>query len=254
MINNENKLKVVVKSQKYSDKALELSKKTEAEIVSESDIESDDLVIVFDEDGVSLKKGELILRADFEKMIPRLKKASQSTELLIKASKIKGKQNGLMAIDATAGLGEDSLILAYSGFSVRMYEYDPVIAALLTDAVERAADNPFLRESALRMSVYNENSIDVMNSVAEDIDVILLDPMFPERQKSALIGKKFQLLQRLESPCNNERELIDAAFKARPRKVVIKRPIKGQCLAGIKPEYVISGKAVRYDCFTFSKS
>ena len=32
------------------------------------------------------------------------------------------------------------------------------------------------------------------------------------------------------------------------RKVVVKRPVKGPHLAGVKPSYAIAGKAVRYDC------
>ena len=81
-------------------------------------------------------------------------------------------------------------------------------------------------------------------------DVIYLDPMFPARQKSAAVKKKFQLLHHLEAPCANEEELLLAAIAANPRKVIIKRPIKGPLLAGIKPSYSISGKAVRYDCIT----
>ena len=41
--------------------------------------------------------------------------------------------------------------------------------------------------------------------------------------------------------------LLDAAIGARPRKVVVKRPLKGPFLAGVKPAYQIAGKAVRYD-------
>jgi 16S rRNA (guanine1516-N2)-methyltransferase len=79
-------------------------------------------------------------------------------------------------------------------------------------------------------------------------DVIYLDPMFPERQKSGLIKKKFQLLQRLESPCADEEELLSAALAARPLRIVIKRPLKGPPLAGATPSYSLKGKAIRYDC------
>ena len=41
--------------------------------------------------------------------------------------------------------------------------------------------------------------------------------------------------------------LVKAALAARPRKVVIKRPVKGPLLAGMKPSYQLAGKAVRYD-------
>ncbi|MFR7797411.1 MAG: class I SAM-dependent methyltransferase [Collinsella sp.] len=44
-----------------------------------------------------------------------------------------------MGIDATAGFGEDSLLLAAAGFTVDLYEQDCVIAALLKDALDRAA-------------------------------------------------------------------------------------------------------------------
>ncbi len=71
--------------------------------------------------------------------------------------------------------------------------------------------------------------------------------MFPGRTKSAAVKKKFQLLHHLEQPCEEENELVAAALAASPRKVVIKRPVKGPQLAGIKPSYSISGKAVRYD-------
>ena len=61
-------------------------------------------------------------------------------------------------------------------------------------------------------------------------------------------GKKLQLLQKLEAPCSDETELLEAAIQAGPKKVVIKRPLKGPYLADRKPAYSIRGKAVRYDC------
>ena len=80
-------------------------------------------------------------------------------------------------------------------------------------------------------------------------DVILLDPMFPERQKSALVKKKLQMIQKLETPCEDERALFLAAVSAAPKKLIVKRPPKGPHLADAKPDYAITGKAVRYDCY-----
>jgi DNA-3-methyladenine glycosylase I len=80
-------------------------------------------------------------------------------------------------------------------------------------------------------------------------DVVLLDPMFPVRQKSGLIKKKFQLLQKLEQPsADEEAELLQAALAASPRRIVIKRPLKGPYLAGRQPDYSLCGTAIRYDC------
>lgn len=77
--------------------------------------------------------------------------------------------------------------------------------------------------------------------------VVYLDPMSPARRKSAAVKNKFQLLHHLESPCEDAETLLQAALSARPRKVVVKRPPKGPHLAGVKPSYALSGKAVRYD-------
>ena len=82
--------------------------------------------------------------------------------------------------------------------------------------------------------------------------VIYLDPMFPARTKSAAVKKKFQLIHVLEKPCEDEEELLEAALALKPRKVVIKRPVKGPFLAGRKPSYSLRGKAIRYDCFVFA--
>ncbi|MCQ2385968.1 MAG: class I SAM-dependent methyltransferase, partial [Clostridia bacterium] len=80
-------------------------------------------------------------------------------------------------------------------------------------------------------------------------DVIFLDPMFPERRKSGLVKKKFQLIHYLERPCENEADMFWAAFDLSPRKIAVKRPVKGAFLAGVKPSYSLPGKAVRYDVY-----
>ena len=157
------------------------------------------------------------------------------------------------AIDATAGLGEDALLLAAAGFSVQLYEYDPVIAALLRDALRRAAAVPELAAIVERMQLFEADSLVALPQLPEPPDLILLDPMFPARQKSALIKKKFQLLQQLERPCAEEDALVNAAIAAHPRKVVIKRPLKGPYLAGRKPSYSLTGKSIRFDCLVLPR-
>lgn len=204
------------------------------------------------ENGLVLTDGDMELCGDFTHMLPRAKQSNLEKEMLVKAVRIKGCQE-INVIDATAGMGEDSFILAAAGFNVELYEYDPVIAALLEDAIVRAKSDPLLSQIASRMSFHNEDSIAAMKSLKEAPDVILLDPMFPERQKSALVKRKFQLLQQLERPCSNEEELFEAAIMANPKKIVIKRPIKGPYLAGKKPSYSLSGKAIRYDCLVFAR-
>lgn len=201
-----------------------------------------------DEDGLSLVYENMIMKGDFTKNLKRLKQNNLQSELLVKASKIKGKTENLIAIDATAGLGEDSLLLAAAGFYVKMYESNPVIFKLLEDTIKRATKIPELENIVSRMEIFNEDSINAMKNLNFKPDVILLDPMFPSREKSSLIKKKFQILQKLESPCENGKKLLEAAIAAKPQKVIIKRPAKAEFLGDIKPSYSIKGKSIRYDC------
>ena len=209
----------------------------------------DALTLQLDADGLSLISGDQILQGDFTRMLPRLRPDRLNSELLVRAAKIKDPTGPLTALDATAGLGEDSLLLAAAGFHVTLCERNPVIYELLRDAMTRAAGIPELAGIIARMHLINGDSMDVMTQLDTAPDVILLDPMFPERQKSALVKKKLQMIQKLEFPCLDEKALFLSAAQAAPRKLVIKRPPKGPFLAGIKPDYSISGKAVRFDCF-----
>lgn len=239
-----------------------------------------------DATGLSLTDGDQAMRGDFTKLQKRLQYHNLTHELLVKATKVKGREN-LRVIDATAGMGEDSLLLAAAGCEVTLYEQDPVIAALLQDTMRRALGEAALHEIVMRMQLVEGDSINHLRrlgeagtgsdapednaghacsaltasaaATSEDTalkrpDVIYLDPMFPERQKSGLVKKKFQLIHYLEAPAENEEALMQAAIDARPFKIVVKRPAKGPYLAGLKPSYSLDGKAIRYDCYVFPEN
>lgn len=204
-------------------------------------------------DGLSLMRDGMELRPDFAEMLPRIKQGALQREMLVKAARVKGVE-APRAVDATAGLGEDSLLLAAAGFTVTLCEADPVIAALLEDALARASAHEVLGSIVERMHlVAGDSRITLARagaSTGAQPDVVYLDPMFPGRTKSAAVKKKFQLIHGLERPTEplDEESLLQAALAAHPRKVVIKRPVKGPYLAGVKPSHAIAGKAVRYDC------
>ena len=198
-------------------------------------------------EGLALSDGKNTVCGDFSRLLPRIRRGNLAGEHLVRAVKLKGVERPLV-VDATAGLGEDSFLLAAAGCRVLLYEKDPVIAALLRDAWERAKRDPETSEIAERMTVIEGDSVAALPTLDPPPDVVLLDPMFPERRKTALVKKKFQLIHQLERPCENERELLDAAFAAKPKRIVIKRPAKGPYLAGVKPSYSLDGSAVRFDC------
>ncbi len=206
------------------------------------------LELIKKEDGLYFTDGNTEIRGDFTKLLRRINKNNLNGELIVKAAKIKGLNRPLNIFDATAGLGEDSFLLAAAGHCVTLYEQDSIIFSLLFDALKRAYEDERTKDIVKRMTVFNGDSIERMKNFREPPDIIYLDPMFPERQKTALVKKKFQLIHNIEKPCDNEEELLNTAINANPRKIIIKRPVKGEYLAGIKPGYSLTGKAVRYDC------
>lgn len=206
------------------------------------------LTILFHAKGVSLTGYGLSYQGDFENMLHRVTNGRLQHEMLVRAAK--SDRPGRKAIDATAGMGEDAFLLAAQGYEVTLFEQNPVIAVLLKDALRRAKKHPVLKDIASRMNLVQDNSVEGMSKLLDPVDVIYLDPMFPARQKSSLINKKLQLIQKLEPPCSEETDLFDAAISANPSKIIVKRPLKSEFLAGRKPSYTLNGKAIRYDCYT----
>ena len=233
------------------DRAGSLAERMKVDVTdSVSRIGEAELYLELGEEGLALKQGNLAMRGDLSELIPRIKKSKLDSEMLVKAAKLKNYSgSGLpVLLDATAGMGEDSFILAAAGFKVILYEYDVIIASLLEDALLRASQIAEIAHIAARMELRIGDSIAAMNAMEGEANVILLDPMFPARTKSAMVKKKFQLLQQLEKPCADEKDLLSAAIHATPEKIVIKRPAKGPYLAEMKPDYSMDGKAIRYDC------
>lgn len=203
------------------------------------------LTLVFDGTGLSLVGYGMCYQGDFARMLSRVTKGRLHHEMLVKLAKTKTEHP--VAVDAAAGMGEDSFLLAAAGYEVYLFEQDAVIAALLRDALYRAGEDDRLRGIVGRMHLSEGNSIELMPRLGITPEIVYLDPMFPPRKKSGLIHKKLQLIQKLEQPCADERELFDAAAAMHPKKIIIKRPLNGAPLADRKPSYTVKGKAIRYD-------
>ena len=203
------------------------------------------LTLVFDGTGLSLVGYGMCYQGDFARMLNRVTKGRLHHEMLVKIARTKTEHP--VAVDAAAGMGEDSFLLAAAGYEVYLFEQDAVIAALLRDALYRAGEDDRLRGIVGRMHLTEGNSIELMPQLGITPEIVYLDPMFPPRKKSGLIHKKLQLIQKLEQPCADERELFAAAAAMHPKKIIIKRPLNGAPLADRKPSYTVKGKAIRYD-------
>ncbi|QIR15914.1 class I SAM-dependent methyltransferase [Shewanella aestuarii] len=160
-------------------------------------------------------------------------------------------------VDGTAGLGRDAFVLASLGCKVIMVERHPVVAALLEDGLRRAYEDAeigsWMRE---RMSLFHGSSITALAQAAEksgtEIDVVYLDPMYPHREKSALVKKEMRVFQTLVGADLDADGLLAPAMALATKRVVIKRPDYAEDLDGVKPSMVIATKKNRFDVHVIS--
>lgn len=173
----------------------------------------------------------------------RLQHAGLRKEKLARAIGKTPREQPLI-IDATAGLGRDSFMLAGLGFSVTMLEQSPILHAMLADAIERARGQ--LPEIMARLTLIHADAIDWLPG--KSADVIYLDPMFPARKKSASVKKDMVILQHLLPKSDNVDELLETALACARYRVVIKRPRLADPVS-IKPHYSLTGSSSRFDVY-----
>jgi 16S rRNA (guanine1516-N2)-methyltransferase len=167
-------------------------------------------------------------------------------------AKAVGVQPGVRpsVLDATAGLGRDAFVLASLGCAVTMSERQPIIAALLEDGLARAAHDAEVAPIAAQMRLLQGNAIELMRDwQGEPPQVIYLDPMFPHRDKSALVKKEMRLFRPLVGDDPDAPALLEAALALASHRVVVKRPRKAPIIEGAKPSYALEGKSSRYDIY-----
>lgn len=163
-------------------------------------------------------------------------------ELLLRA--IGFKSPGLTVIDATAGLGSDAALMALAGCQVTALERSPILAALLQDGMDRAGASM----SNLRL-IQHDARIFLTSPDIQRVQVVYLDPMFPHRAKSALVGKEMRLIRMLTGDDADSGQLLPLARKKATSRIVVKRPLRAPALNGEKPAYDYRGKAVRFDVY-----
>lgn len=153
-------------------------------------------------------------------------------------------------VDATAGLGRDAFVLAAIGCRVQMLERHPVVAALLDDGLRRGYENveigSWLRE---RLSLTYASSLDALTEMAEKPDVVYLDPMFPHRQKSAMVKKEMRVFQMLVGADDDADGLLAPARRLAKKRVVVKRPDYAPPLAGLATQSAVVTKNHRFDIY-----
>ncbi|EHG7581045.1 MULTISPECIES: 16S rRNA (guanine(1516)-N(2))-methyltransferase RsmJ [Citrobacter] len=153
-------------------------------------------------------------------------------------------------VDATAGLGRDAFVLASVGCRVRMLERNPVVAALLDDGLTRAYADPeiggWLQE---RLQLIHASSLSALTDITPRPQVVYLDPMFPHKQKSALVKKEMRVFQSLVGPDLDADGLLEPARQLATKRVVVKRPDYAPPLANVATPNAVVTKGHRFDIY-----
>jgi 16S rRNA (guanine1516-N2)-methyltransferase len=159
------------------------------------------------------------------------------------------KKPGLSVIDATAGLGRDAFVLASLGAQMTLVERNPAVAALLADGLRRAAlDAQTADWLPAQMQLVHLSAAEALQSLPP-ADVVFLDPMFPPREKSALVKKEMRAFHDVVGADDDADALLAPALALAKHRVVVKRPGYAEFLAGKKPTMSIEGKNNRFDVY-----
>lgn len=206
--------------------------------------------LVYDEQGLALckagKKG--LVRVDFCSGSAAWRREKGGGEMIAKAVKHTAKP---VVWDATGGLGRDAFVLAACGLQVCVFERHPAVYALLADGLLRAQQGG-LADIAGRIRLHLGDAAQLLPQLAEQSgrpDVVYLDPMYPERQKSAAVKKEMAYFHELVGMPEGEEALFQAARTVAKKRIVVKRPRLGELLCGMKPDYAYTGKSTRFDVY-----
>ena len=156
-------------------------------------------------------------------------------------------------LDATAGFGGDAWLLAAAGCVVDAVERDPVMHALLEDALERARATG--AEPARRLRLHHADAASWLTGALEGgggarPEVVVLDPMFPPGRKT-LEKKPLRLARWLVGNAEPDGSvLFRAAAGAASRRVVVKRPRRAPGLVQHPPPaHAYQGRGFRFDIY-----
>jgi 16S rRNA (guanine1516-N2)-methyltransferase len=213
------------------------------------------LVLTCGPEGLALTVGgvnqPLTLHLDFVRGPQgyRLAHAGQAREDLIRA--LGRLPRGSTVLDASTGLGRDSLVLAARGYRVIALERHPILAALFSDALQRAAEHAALGPLLARLDFHQA---DVGEWLAQNdllFDAAVFDPMFPPRRKDAAVKKGMQIVHRLLGANADPDAPATLAILRRHvrRRVVVKRPLHASHLGNQAPAHELRGRSTRFDIY-----
>ncbi len=181
-------------------------------------------------------------------ILHRLKYGKGRGQNLAKAIGMKFNKNRNI-IDATAGLGYDSFILASLGAKVTLIERSQKMYELLQNGInEGISFGGEIEKIINRMELLFGDSKDILPKLTPE--VIMIDTMYKERKKTALVKNNMRLVREIVGPDTDYIELLEVALNCAKNRVVLKQPRYAEPIKDIKKcSHQILGKTIRYDIF-----
>lgn len=190
------------------------------------------------------------LRVDFVNgaVAHRLRFGGGRGQALAKAMGLRGGKTPTI-VDATAGLGRDSFLLASLGAQVVMIERSEKMHALLAEGMAAAMDeNAELRDIIARMTLLKGDAKDLLPELSAD--AILIDPMHPPRKSTALVKLELRQVRDIVGTDDDADALVRVALQHARQRVVLKWPAKADPITDVRAcSHQIMGKTTRYDVF-----
>lgn len=231
----------VLPSDQFPERVEDISQRFELPIIAESDRSSYRYGLAIDDDGLGL------VDLAYPTRLPM--RATRHFGGWVTRKNLFGRAMGVKSkfvVDATAGFGEDAILLTRMGFSVLAVERSGAIAALLEDTVQKFHE---LAKYPELLEFRYGDSITELGSLSPAPDAILLDPMYPEgRKRSTRIRRTRSTLRSIVGDDSDVDELLEVALSCRSR-VIVKRPHFAPPLRPERLSHKFEGKMVRYDVY-----
>ena len=181
-------------------------------------------------------------------ILHRLKYGKGRGQNLAKAVGMKSNKNRNI-IDATAGLGYDSFILASLGANVTLIERSERMYEILKNGISEAISFGGEIEKIInRMELLLGDSKDILPKLSPE--VVMIDTMYKDRKKTALVKNNMRLVREIVGPDSDYIELLKVALNCAKKRVVLKQPRYADPIKEIrKCSHQILGKTIRYDVY-----
>jgi len=182
------------------------------------------------------------------RILHRLKYGKGRGQNLARAVGMKFNKNRKI-IDATAGLGYDSFILASLGAKVTLIERSEKMYEILQNGInEGILFGGEVEKIIKRMELLFGDSKDILPKLSPE--VIMIDTMYKDRKKTALVKNNMRLVREIVGPDSDYIELVKVALNCAKNRVVLKQPRYADPIKEIKKcSHQILGKTIRYDVY-----